>query len=119
MSSAAEKPVRTIAMLQRRPGMTFEEFERYWVDVHAPYIQRIPGIVSYTQRHVVQNGDPNPMGVDGFVILEYASAEAREQARVSDAQRAASADADNFRVNIGRTVFEDLVIFDRSTNASS
>jgi len=41
--------VRTMAILGRAPGMSFEEFDRYWRDVHAPIAAKVPGVIRYVQ----------------------------------------------------------------------
>jgi uncharacterized protein (TIGR02118 family) len=41
------EPVKLIALLKRRPGMTREEFARRWVDDHAPFTLRFPNLRGY------------------------------------------------------------------------
>jgi hypothetical protein len=36
--------VKSITLLVRKPGVTHEEFMRYWLDVHAPMALKIPGM---------------------------------------------------------------------------
>ena len=109
------RPVRTMTLLQRRPGMSFEEFDCYWREVHAPLIAAMPEVTRYIQRHIVPGGDaPNPFGVDGFVILEYQDAAAERASRSSKQRVAALADADKFRGKYARLHFEDYVVVDRT-----
>ena len=92
--------VRTVALLGRKPGMTFAEFDSYWRDVHAPLAEKVPGVVRYIQRHIVPNeetGEPdNGFGIDGLVILDYESAQAMDEGWATDAGQAALADVPNF-----------------------
>lgn len=46
------KSVSTIALLQRKDGLSDSLFSRYWRDVHGVLAARIPGFWSYTQFHV-------------------------------------------------------------------
>lgn len=109
-------PVKTMAMLKRRPGMSREEFEDYWLNVHADYVAAIPEIARYTQRHIVASDEPeNPFGIDGFVILEYRSLADKEAAWAGDLGVLTRKDAEMFRSGGGRVHFRDTVIVDRTT----
>ncbi|MFE5703472.1 EthD family reductase [Rhodococcus koreensis] len=116
MTENPDRAVRTMAMIGVRPGMSFEEFDHYWREVHAQYVADIPEITRYTQRHIVPGDEPdNPFGIDGFVILEYENLEAKQAAWASDLGKAALADADKFRALSARVHFEDHVILDRNS----
>ena len=108
------KIVRTVAVLGRRPGMSFAEFDAYWREVHAPLAQKVPGVIRYIQRHVVPdpgNSEPdNGFGIDGLVILDYESAEAMEKGWASDAGQAALADVPNFLGRHYVLTLEDHVV---------
>jgi uncharacterized protein (TIGR02118 family) len=41
------QPVKLIALLKARPGMTREEFASRWVDEHAPFTLRFPNLRGY------------------------------------------------------------------------
>jgi uncharacterized protein (TIGR02118 family) len=92
--------VRTVALLGRKEGMTFAEFDAYWRDVHAPLAEKVPGVVRYIQRHIVPNeetGEPdNGFGIDGLVLLDYESAEAMDAGWATEAGQAALDDVPNF-----------------------
>ncbi|QSR28801.1 hypothetical protein CFH99_24570 [Nocardioides aromaticivorans] len=98
--SDTSKIVRTVALLGRKEGMTFQEFDDYWRDVHGPLAAKLPGVVRYIQRHVVPDpttGEPdNGFGIDGLVILDYESAEAQEACWASEVGQEALADVPNF-----------------------
>jgi len=106
--------VRTVALLGRRPGMTFAEFDAYWRDVHAPLAQKVPGVVRYVQRHIVPNevtGEPdNEFGIDGLVVLDYESAEAMEAGWATEAGERALADVPNFLGKHSVVIVEDHVV---------
>jgi uncharacterized protein (TIGR02118 family) len=110
--------VRTIAILGRRDGMTFEEFDTYWREVHAPLAAQVPGVVRYVQRHVVPEGtEPdNEFGVAGFAVLDYESVEAMEAGWASEAGQRALADVPNFLGKHSVVVLEDYVVVDRGAD---
>ena len=120
MSNEAPRPLRTIALLGRKPGMTFEEFDTYWRDVHAPLAEKVPGVTKYIQRHIIPDtpgGEPdNEFGIDGLVILDYESAEAMEAGWASPARQAALADVPNFLGKHSVIVLEDHVVVDVNNN---
>ncbi|MDR6438712.1 uncharacterized protein (TIGR02118 family) [Paenarthrobacter nicotinovorans] len=69
--------IRQITLLQKKPGMSREEFQRYWLNVHAPMVRQIPHIISYTQHHVTavsgRQDYPTPdIEVDGVVEFVFA-----------------------------------------------
>ena len=106
--------VRTVALLGRKPGMTFQEFDSYWRDVHAPLAEKVPGVVRYIQRHIVPNpetGEPdNGFGIDGLVLLDYESAEAMEAGWASEAGQRALDDVPNFLGQHFVVTVEDHVV---------
>jgi uncharacterized protein (TIGR02118 family) len=57
-----EPLVKRISFLKRKPGMSREEFFRYWQDVHGPLALKLPGLRRYVQCHalpsIYANGDP-------------------------------------------------------------
>jgi uncharacterized protein (TIGR02118 family) len=74
--------------LRRKPGMTVEEFQRYWRETHAPLVEaraEVLGIKRYVQVHTVlpavnaalqaRNGG-SPEAFDGVAELWVESVEA-------------------------------------------
>jgi uncharacterized protein (TIGR02118 family) len=104
--------VRTVAILGRREGMSFDEFCRYWREVHAPLAASLPGVVRYVQRHV--EAPSEEFGVDGFALLDYESEAAMEAAWASEAGQRALADVPNFLGRHDVVVIQDHVIVDRT-----
>ena len=50
--------VKAIYLIRRKPGMSGEDFHRYWRDVHGAIAARIPGLRRYVQCHaIVRHGD--------------------------------------------------------------
>jgi uncharacterized protein (TIGR02118 family) len=44
--------VKTIFQMKRRPGMSLDDFRKYWVDVHGPIVCKLPGLRRYVQCHL-------------------------------------------------------------------
>lgn len=71
----------TIALLERKPGISRDLFSRYWRDVHGVMAARIPGFESYIQHHVVPC---DPFGSDmvepfeGIAVVTFAAPEDRD-----------------------------------------
>lgn len=107
------KPVRTVAILGRKPGMSFEDFDRYWLDVHAPLAAQLPGVLRYVQRHV--EAPSAEFGVDGFAFIDYESAEAMAAAWAGPAGQRALADVTNFLGRHEVVVIADHVIVDNES----
>lgn len=104
------KPVRTVAILGRKPGMSFEQFDRYWLEVHAPLAAQLPGLLRYVQRHV--EAPSAEFGIDGFAFIDYESATAMEAAWASEAGQKALADVANFLGRHEVVIITDHVIVD-------
>jgi hypothetical protein len=66
----------TIALLERKPGISRDLFSRYWRDVHGVMAARIPGFDSYTQHHVtpltgIGSGVVEPF--EGIAVVTFAA----------------------------------------------
>ncbi|OZE79147.1 EthD family reductase [Rhodococcus sp. 15-649-1-2] len=114
--SENSKPVRTIALIGRKAGMSFEQFDEYWREQHAPLAAKVPGVIRYVQRHVVPQagaGEPdNGFGIDGLAVLDYESAEAMDAGWASPDGQRALADVENFIGKHFVVVLEDHVVVD-------
>ena len=90
--------VKLIYCITRKPGMSVEEFQRYWREVHGPIAARIPGVRRYVQCHTLPElygGDRTP-AYDGAAELWWDSLDAMRAARGTPEQRAAIEDERNF-----------------------
>jgi len=46
--------IKSITLAYRKPGMTREEFNQYWLEKHGPLAARlIPGVRKYVQNHFI------------------------------------------------------------------
>lgn len=91
--------IKLIGMIKRKPGMTGEEFSKYWKEVHASVaLENMPGIVRYIQNHRVRLNDRDPAW-DGVVELWFADMESfrrMSQWYVSDEGKKLRDDEDRF-----------------------
>jgi uncharacterized protein (TIGR02118 family) len=99
--------VKLSFVLRRKAGLSREEFQRYWRDVHAPLVKshaRALGIRRYVQTHTLDSAANaalrasrgGPEEYDGVAELWWESLEALQAATVSEAGMAA-----------GRALLED------------
>jgi uncharacterized protein (TIGR02118 family) len=89
--------IKLVYCLTRRPGMSFDEFSRYWYEVHAPLGRRIPGLRRLVQSHPVSDPDGlRPPAFDGMAELWFDDLAALRAARQSPEWRASTEDEANF-----------------------
>src|SRR5919106_4672527 len=94
--------IKLIGGITRKDGMSVEEFQSYWRDVHAPLIARTPGLRRYIQAHALpQTYEEQPPAYDGLAEAWFDSLEAFDAAVASSEWQAAVAGAPNF---IGKSV---------------
>jgi uncharacterized protein (TIGR02118 family) len=59
--------VKLFGLMTRKPGMTKEEFSRYWENVHAPLAVRLmPGVRRYTQTDGLKLATGDEAQFDGL-----------------------------------------------------
>lgn len=75
----------TLGFYKRKPGLTLEQFQKHWREIHGPLIAENPEFskyfIRYVQHHCVpSSGWPSPVGdldYDGFSESWFPSLEAR------------------------------------------
>jgi len=89
--------IKLVYCITRRPGLSPEEFSRYWEQVHGPIGRRIPGLRRLVQSHAVAHpaGFP-PADFDGVAELWFDDLAAVAAARRSPEWRASTEDEANF-----------------------
>ncbi len=45
--------IKVVYCLRRKPGMSLEEFQKYWLNTHATFGKNIPGVKRYVQVHAL------------------------------------------------------------------
>ena len=70
--------IKLICFVRRKPGMSADEFHRYWREEHGPLVARTKSgsyALRYEQNHVLRLNDDGD-GYDGVTIQWYESLEA-------------------------------------------
>ena len=63
--------IKTIHLAHRKPGITREQYNKHWREVHAPLAARyIPGVKRYVQNHFLEIPGMEYEG-DGIVEMWY------------------------------------------------
>jgi uncharacterized protein (TIGR02118 family) len=88
--------IKVVVLAHKRADMSAEDFHRYWREVHAPLLRRLPGL----RRLVINRVLPDPAGgtpaCDGIGEDWFDSLEAMRAALGSPEGQAVNADAPNF-----------------------
>jgi len=89
--------VKLVYCICRKPGLSREEFIRYWAEVHGPIGARIPGLRKLVKSCALPvPGDHRPADFDGMAELWFDDLAAVLAARRSPEWEAATADEANF-----------------------
>lgn len=94
--------VKLVALLRRREGLTKAEFDRWWIDRHAPIAKRLPGLRGYRINLISDAYAYTSAGeerltappYDGTAELWFDSVEAMEAAFATPLGQDAGRDAD-------------------------
>jgi len=87
--------IKLIATIHRKPGLSDEEFLRYWKQVHVPLVARLPNLIGYVINPLVETMDA-ARPYDGVAELWFESKESLEQALASPERDEARADLEIF-----------------------
>ncbi len=90
--------VKLIYCINRKPGMSVEEFQRYWRETHGPIAARLPGLRRYVQCHTLPElyTGKNTPAYDGAAELWFDDMAMLQQAMASPELKAAREDERNF-----------------------
>jgi uncharacterized protein (TIGR02118 family) len=103
--------LKFVVVLCRKPGWTAERFRRYFVDVHQPLGQKIPGLRRYKQNFVLPDSKRGRPPWDAVIELYFDDREAMEAAWATPEGQAATADLEVFAdlSKTSRSVVEERV----------
>ncbi len=105
--------VRAVAILKRRPDLTFQQFVDHWRNVHAPLALQIPGVVKYVQSPALQRpGATSEPRADGLAEIWFETMETYRAGFTTPAAEALLADERNFLdlQNTTRTFVQEIDI---------
>ena len=89
--------MKLVYCIHRKPGLSREEFIRYWAEIHAPIGARIPGLRRLVHSYALATpGDKRPADFDGMAELWFDDVPAILAARRSAEWAAATVDEANF-----------------------
>ena len=88
--------LKFIVVVHRKPGWTAKKFRDYFVRVHGPLAQKLPGLRQYKQNFVVPDAKRKAPRLDCVAELYFEDKEAMEAAWATPEGEAASADLDVF-----------------------
>jgi uncharacterized protein (TIGR02118 family) len=89
--------IKLVYCIGRKPGLSREEFIRYWAEVHGPIGTRIPGLRQLVHSYALPApGDQRPADFDGMAELWFDDLAALLAARHSPEWAASTADEINF-----------------------
>ena len=106
--------IKLVYCIGKKPGLTDEEFFRYWKNIHGPIGARIPGLRTLVQSHRRTLPDGRCPDYDGMAELWFDSMDALLAARKSPEWKASTADERNFidHNKVAWFVSEEHVILD-------
>ncbi len=89
--------IKLVYCFRKKPGLSDEEFFRYWREVHGPIGARIPGVRRLVQSHRIKiPGDARAGDFDGMAELWFDDAASLLAARQGPEWRASGEDEANF-----------------------
>ncbi len=90
--------VKNIEFINRKSGMSVEDYQRYWREVHGPIAAEIPVIRRYVQSHVRLGGygRAEPPKYDGVAITWFDSTDQMRLSATTEAYARTRADEPNF-----------------------
>ena len=89
--------VKIVYCITKKPGLSDEEFHRYWKDDHGPIAAKIPGLHRYVQSHThPASAELGPVAYDGVAEVWFEDLDSLRSAMNSPQVAAALEDEKNF-----------------------
>lgn len=113
------QPIKLIALLKAAPGMSRQEFERRWIDDHAPLTLRFPNLKGYRINVAIDDYQEieGELPYDGTAELWWDSLEEMREDFASPEAETAVADADQFTVVRTHIFTQETVLLDSKGQA--
>ena len=103
--------IKSIRLFKRRPDMSVQAFQEYWLNIHGPLVAKVPGLKRCVQSHaLVQGYGKGDLLFDGIDERWFASAQAIEAVRKSPQAEAVVRDEATF-LDCSRTVLMYVDVF--------
>jgi uncharacterized protein (TIGR02118 family) len=111
--------IKRVSLVRRKQGMSVEDFQKHWREVHGPLAVRVPGLRRYIQSHVLLEtyDGATPPTYDGMVETWWDSVEASEQARLTPEREAVDADGRNLFSSSTGLITTEVPIIDAFPSA--
>jgi uncharacterized protein (TIGR02118 family) len=91
--------IRT-GLIKNRDGVSGQEFADHWLNVHGPLARQVPGMIAYSQNHIVERHPPIETQelhrVDGLSQLYFPDVPTMAKAMETPEQRACIEDIKGF-----------------------
>jgi uncharacterized protein (TIGR02118 family) len=106
------KPVKLIALLKAKPGLSRDEFAQRWVEGHAPHTLRFKNLKGYriNVRIVEYQELEGELPYDGTAELWWDSLEEMQEDFASDEAATALADAETFTLLRTHIYTEEFIL---------
>jgi hypothetical protein len=104
-------------LLKRKPGMSKEEFNDYWLRVHGEIAKDYPNVLRYSQLHILESrsdtGAPVDFDVDGIVDFTFEEGASLADLDKSEIGRIGIEDAKEFIAQLMEVYVQEHRIVDR------
>ena len=97
-----------MALLKRKDGVTREEFHRWWLERHVPYVKKFPRLRRYAVN-LVADPAADPDGWDGVAEVWFDSLDDLKAAFASPEAKAAQAHSVAHSREVLRLILEEHV----------
>ena len=103
--------VKFSGMILKRDELTIEEFKKYWVEVHAPIMLKVPGVLHY-RLNVIDRKIDGAFPYDAFSEVWFESEEAMDAALASPEFAIVREDVQKFQKRTDRIMIDETIIIE-------
>ncbi|WP_421724189.1 EthD family reductase [Bauldia sp.] len=106
--------IKLVALVNKKSGLSIEQFRDYWIDIHAPLARQIPGMRGYRINVGSDPGELTPAPYDGSAEIWFDDRQTMDAGLSSPQGDIAGAETSNFADSIVFLVCEEHVVIDQS-----